>query len=234
MFESLFEAARDGDTQFTVYRRDEATDLEAQFATHRVRIDHRSLPPGGPDPFLVVEEDGEFAGAVGLDRLDLLLEPPVDPPGERADVSEGYRVLFDVLDETVFSAMARRQLLAVSREIEDRAFRVATGTLRVGFQTLSTFESQAGVYRQLAAPTDLDVHVYGLADWSPPEIPGVTYHGVDDADVARHWTLAFDGGGDDRQACALVARERAEGYDGVWTYDPALVRDALADLRGVD
>lgn len=231
MFDSLLADAQRGERQFTVYRAGEETDIEVQFEAYDIDVVHGELPPGGPDPFLVIEEHGEFAGAIALEELEVLLEPPIVRPGDREDVSPGYSVLFDVLDETVFTAMERRQLLAVSREIEDRAYRVGTGTLRVSFQTLSTFESQAPVYRRLAAETDLDIHIYGVDDWTPPEIAGITYHEVAADTLGRYWVLAFDGGSDEMQACGLVAQERTEGYDGVWTDDPEMVGEILRELE---
>lgn len=228
MLDSLLTEVQETDKQVIVYRRGQTTDIETRLATHNVAVTRRELPPGGPDPFLVIEEDDRFAGALGLDHLDGLLEPPIVRPGERDDTSAGYRVLFDALDETVFSAMERRQLLAVSREIEDRAYRVGTGTLHASFQTLSTFRSQAGVYRELVTGTDLDIHVYGIADWTPPEIAGITYHEYGDDAHGRYWVLAFDGGGDSSRACGLVAREHSDRYDGVWTYDSKLVSDIIA------
>lgn len=223
MFDALLAEVDDRDRQFTVYRSGEATAVEDQFAAHNVSVTRQPIPPAGPDPFLVIEEGEEFAGALGLSELEGLLEPPIVRPGERDDVSAGYRVLFDVLDETVFSAMERRQLLAVSREVEDRAYRVGTGTVHVSFQTLSTFRSQADVYRQLASATELDIHIYGIADWSPPDIAGISYHEYDDDTGGRYWALAFDGGHNDSQACGLVAREQTGRYDGFWTDDSDLV-----------
>lgn len=228
---SLLAELQDQDKEFRVYRAGAETDIDTQFATRSVTVTHESLPPGGPDPFVVIEEDGEFAGAIGVTDLQDLLEPPIVRPGEDDDTPAGYEVLFDVLDETVFTALERRQLLAVSREIEDRAMRVGTGTLRVSFQTLSRFKSQAEVYRQLAAETDLEIHIYGVDDWTPPEIPQITYHGLTESPLERYWILAFDGGPDERQACGLVANERTAGYDGVWTYDADLVEKILTTLK---
>lgn len=227
--DSILTGVRERDRQLTVYRSEEESDVPERFATQAVRVEVERLPPGGPEPFVVVEDDGAFVGAIAEQELNWLLEPPIERPGDYDDVSEGYRVLFELLDETVFTALTRRQLLAVSREIEDRAYRVGSGTLVAGFQTLSTFESQLDVYRELATETDLDVHVHGAADWSPPAVPGVTYHG-DDAHV-RHWALAFDGGPDETQACGLVARETDDGYDGFWTDDAAIVGEILAALE---
>lgn len=127
--------------------------------------------------------------------------------------------------------MTRRELLAVSREIEDRAYRVGTGVLRVGFQTAAAFDTQLDAYRHLATETTLEIHVYGVdqSERSLPDIEGITHHGGDDA-IDRYWALAFDGGGDDAQSCGLLAQERSDGYDGFWTNDPAIVEGISAGL----
>jgi hypothetical protein len=228
MLDDLIEAAIEPDTRFTVFRSEE-TDLEARFAGLGVTVDHRPLPPRGPDPFVVIEEAGAFAGAIPLAELERLLEPPLVRPGDREDVSRGYRVLFDVLDGTVFSALSRRQLLAVSREIEDRALRVGSGTLRACFQSLSTFDAQVDVYRLLAENTSLDIHVYGTPDRDPPDIPGVTYHAVGER-LEPFWVVTFDGGPEAAHPCGLLAREADGEYRGFWTDDPEVVADVTAGL----
>jgi len=167
MFDSLFEAVEESSKRFTVYSPDGATDLGAQLASYGVDVTHRSLPPSGPDPFLVVEVDGEFVGAISLTALSTLFAPPIVRPDDIGDLSEGYRAVFETLDNTLFTSMDRGELLAVSREIEDRAYRVGTGTLRASFQSLSAFEPQVEAYRRLGGETDLDVHVHGTADWDP-------------------------------------------------------------------
>ncbi len=227
---SLLDDIKSRTKAFVVYRSDDETAIESQFSSHNVSVDHRELPSAVPAPFLVIEADGSFAGAIALSELEGLLEPPIVRPDADDGVSRGYRVLFDVLDETVFTAMERSQLLAVSREIEDRAFRVGTGTLRVAFQSFSTFEPQVELYRALGTRTDLDIHIHGIADWSPPEIPNVTYHSDTDGTLDRYWILAFDGGGDKTQQCSLFSKAQRDGYDGVWTDDPDLVERVLAEL----
>ena len=135
--------------------------------------------------------------------------------------------MLSVLDDSLFSSLARRQLLATSREIEDRAYRTGRGTLRVGFQDFGRMRAQVPVYERLAAETDLDVHVYARAG-EAPAVPGVTCHGIPSGrdragEIGRFWLLVFDGGGEHNE-CALLAEERApETYYGFWTYDPALV-----------
>jgi hypothetical protein len=228
MFDALFTEVQTPAKRFVVYARGDDGGVSERFAHHDVAVERRALPPGGPDPFLAIERDGEFVGAVGLDALEGLLEPPLVRPGDREEVSEGYRALFEVLDGTVFTGLDRRDLLAVSREIEDRAFRAGRGTLRAAFQRLSAFEAQAEVYRHLAGETDLDVHVYGVADWDPPAIPGVAYHDVDAA-LGCYWVLAFEG----EEHCALVARAEGEEFSGFWTDDAGLAGEVAGKLEEV-
>lgn len=215
--------------RLTVYAPDDETGVDAQFATRNADVEHQRLGSSA-EPFVVVHEGGEFAGAIALSELRELLAPPVGWLGRNDDRPAVYSALFELLEDTVFTALDRRQLLAASREIEDRVRRVGTGTFHAGFQSLSRFRPQADAYRHLAASSDLDIHVYGAADWSPPEIAGVTYHLSEGDPVERFWFLAFDGGGDDSQACALLARERDGGYVGFWTYDPDLVSRITASL----
>lgn len=230
MLGSLVTDRRESDRRFVIYRPEGDQDLGEWFANHGVEVEYRPLPPDGPDPFVAIEADGEFVGALGVAELTWLTEPPIVRPGEREDPSEGYRVLFDLFDETVFTTMERRQLLAVSREIEDRVYRAGTGTFHVSFQTLSTFESQIEPYRRLAADTDVDVHIHGLADWTPPALPGVTYHGYSESALNRYWVLAFDGGDGQAQPCGLVAQEGSDGYSGFWTDDAETAGEILTEL----
>jgi len=225
MFDSLFADIDSQEREFTVYQSGEETEVESQFETHNVAVSQSDLPPEGPEPFLVIEDEKEFAGALPVAELDRLLEPPVVRPGEREDVSKGFGVLFEVLDETVFRSMDRAQLLAVSREIEDRAARVGEGTLRVRFESRSVFEPQTALYRELAAETELDIHVYGIDD---QPLSGVQFHRREGFD--SYWVLAFDGGPDKQQACALLARRQGTQFEGFWTYDPELVDRIMRPL----
>lgn len=231
MFETLIADVEDRRKSFTVYAQDEETDVEEQLATRNVTVERRRLPPCDPNSFVIIRDDDDFAGAVTLEEFQELLSPPIVHPWNRTGLSAGYRALFDLLGETLFTSLDSRQLLAASREIEDRAWRVGRGTLHVGFQSLSTFETQAETYRHLAEATELQIHVYGEPDWDPPAIAGVTFHGASGPDVSQFWSLAFDGGGTSDQACALVARERTDGeYFGFWTYDPDVVADVVTGL----
>jgi len=230
---SLIADLRDREHHCTIYRSGDPPEIERWLTTHGVNIESRSLPPGGPTPFIEIKVNDEVVGIIGVEAVEGLLEPPIVRPDERDGISEGYRVLFEILEKTVITGMSRRELLAVSREIEDRAFRVGEGILRVSFQTLSTFKSQTDVYRTLVTDTDLEIHIYGIEDWTPPAIKGITYHGEEAERFKPYWALAYDGGPDSTQACGLVAKELSDGYTGFWTNDSAIVEEIATRLNTV-
>lgn len=232
MLERYIEEAERRRKRFVVYSRSEV-DLATQFATRNVTVEQRELPASGSEPFVNIYDGETFLGAITLEDLQVLLEPPIDRPHEREELGDAYSALLEVLDGTVFASLDRRQLRATSREFETRALRVGGGTLRVGFQSLSAFEPQTEEYRYLGSQTDLDIHVYGQPDWSPPSIPNVTYHHDTEGVLAPYWFLAFDGGDEEIQQCALVARERDDAYWGFWSYDTPLVGDILETLETV-
>lgn len=229
--DAIIREATDPVKTFTLYRREQQSDLETVLGTLGVSLRQRPLPPNGPEPFVTIKSGDTFVGAISVASLHSLLEPPIKPPGEKKDFSPGYRALFDVLDRTVYTALKRSQLLAVSREIEDRAHRVGTGTLRVGFQRLSAYASRIHVYRELASATTLDIHIYGVEDWEPPEIPGITYQSSAGEAYEEYWVLSFISGKDPSEANGLVAREETDGYRGVWTDDPAVVNEIAKELE---
>ena len=214
----------------TVYSAAGDEGLIDQFATRNATVSHRPLPEGSSG-FVVVCEDGEFVGSIATEGLTRLLSPPLVRPWDETLISEGYRALFEALDETLFASFDRRQLLFTTREIEERAWRVGHGTLSVCFQRSSAMDAQVPVYERFADETDLDIHVYVSDDWSPPEIEGVTAHAEAADEIGTFWLLAFDGGGNDDQACTLLAEERPEGFYGFWSYDPELVTELLAYLK---
>lgn len=230
MLKSVFADIERTDTRFVFYTSAES-DIPSWFTTQNVAVTHQPLTSSAPEPFLSIESGGDVVGTLTLAQLNELLTPPIIGPGNDAFVSEGYTVLFEVLDEAVFTALGREQLLTVSREIEDRAYRVGHGTLRVCFQTFSTFKTQLPVYRYLAEATDLDIHIYAVADWEPPGIDGITYHEVGDTELDLYWLLAFDAGADSGEACGLFAREDGESYTGYWTDDRATIERVSTELQ---
>ena len=227
--ESILENAERHQKSVVYYRR-EPDDFGSQFATRNVDITYRDLPPAGPDPFVVVRDGERFRGAVSADTLREFLRPPIRQPDDLGELSPAYRAVFELLDTTVFASLHRRQLLATSRELEDRAWRVGRGTFHVGFQSVAAFDAQRSLYRQLAEVTDLDIHIPVIPEADTESLRGLplTVHVEADADTGRYWFLVFDGDGDDRQKCALVAEQRGpDEFYGTWTYDPSLVDSAF-------
>ncbi|MFC4246609.1 DICT sensory domain-containing protein [Natribaculum luteum] len=213
-----------------VYSSDD-DDVADGFEVRNASVEHRRLPDGAAGFAVVRGRDG-FAGAIGLGELEEFVEPPIYSPWDEAFLTAEYRTLFELLDDSLFASLDRRQLLAATREIENRAWRVGRGTLRVGFQRLSILETQIDFYARLGAETALDVHVYGRDDWDPLEIPNTTVHAEPGDEIGSFWFLAFDGGDDETQACALLAKERAPGkFSGFWTYDPQIVDEMMTYVR---
>lgn len=234
MFGTLFSAIRDTHKTLIVYTPETIDPaLATRLATQNVTVDHRTLRSINHDGFVVVRNEEQFLGAFSLKELLRFLSPPVRKPWELESLDPAYRAIFDLLDNSVFVSLDRRQLLATSREIEDRVWRVGRGTLHAGFQTIAAFEHQRSIYRQLAETTDVDVHVYVRTDASTDDLDAspVTVHAGSDQAFGQYWFLLFDGGGNEKQKCALVARQdNPETYRGFWTYDPELVDDGISDV----
>jgi len=208
------------------------TDLATQFAGRNVTVESHRLPPDGPEPFVVLRDNETFLGAISEADLQSFLSPSTTPPWRIDEAGDEYHALYTLLDDTVFASLDRRQLLGASREIEDRAYRVGQGRLSVGFQSGSAFEAQRTLYRRLADDTDLDIHVYVVDDLLTDDLGGITVHVEPTPEIGRYWTMAFDGGDDPSQQCALVAKQHDDTYEGVWTYEPRLVERVFEALDG--
>lgn len=192
-----------------------AAELRSHFAAENVAVEFSSAT----NPVTVRLRDGS--------------ETLVEVEGEEARSLTNLTVYSDRLrrhlDEQTFTSYDRSEMLAATREIEDRAWRVGDGSLYAGFQFFSTFEDQLEVYRRLAS-VSLDVHVYAAPDVTPPEGPFET-HRTSDPALTSIWFVAFDGGGTTDQKCALVAQEQGpDRYYGFLTYDPSLVDDVIGEL----
>jgi hypothetical protein len=118
-------------------------------------------------------------------------------------------------------------LIVISRYVEQRAWEAGEGTLRTSFQKLSRIDDERGtrtVYERLTE-TDLDVHLYGQADWRPSRVMDVTMHAGRSADFRDSWFVVYrpsDGGAG---SVALLAIENDDDHwSGFWTFDPDRVR----------
>ena len=236
-FANLVAAVEERRHTVTVYAPAIPDALVSLFDTRHVTVDHEFLPAGAAEPFLTVTAGDRYVGSVDLPALYDFTHPMIHEVGSPDLVEAAYRRLTSLLPDTVFSSLDRRQLLATSREIEDRAWRVGTGRVDAGFQQLSKLRAQTDVYTALV-DRGLDVHLYGRLDGrASPAVPGATFH-TDGAEMGEVWFMAYDGGRTPGQACGLVAVEREPGtFRGFWTYDPDVVArifDAAARFPPTD
>ena len=227
----IIAAAEAGATHLRVCTAEEIGELTDRFGTRNVTVEHTTLPREAGEGFVVVTRDDEFVGAVGVAALRTLLAPPARSLGTEGD--EAFQALLGLLDDTVFTSLDRRQLLATSREIEDRAWRLGRGRLYAGFQSFSAMRDQVEVYERLASKAGLEVHVFGEPDWEPPAMEGVIRHATADPEITRVWFVVYDGA-DSLDDCALLAEERSPGqFHGFWTYEPDRVREIVAEVERV-
>jgi hypothetical protein len=226
-FEELLESVDERRRTVTVYAPALPDAVECLFDTRHVRLEHEFLPRGGGEPFLTVVDGDQYIGSLDLPAVYDFGHPKIHEIGSPEFVEAAYRKLTSLLPDTVFSSLDRRQLLATSREIEDRAWRIGAGRLDVGFQALSKLRAQADVYEALV-DRGLDIHLYGAPDWRPQFFDDVSVH-TDGDELGEVWFMAYDGGADPGQACGLVAVERSPGsFEGFWTYDPETVARIFA------
>ncbi|MDG5777793.1 DICT sensory domain-containing protein [Haloarculaceae archaeon H-GB2-1] len=165
------------------------------------------------DAFLMVNSDLYRTGTRTLDEFDA---PAV----------------LTELDDTVFSlrgfpASTKEKLLLIliSRYIEKQALDADTGTLRSSFQKLSRLNDEAGtreIYERLGG-SSVDVHVYGIGDWTPSDAPYAIHTGEED-EYRHTWFVVHDPGRESAPHAALVAYETEPNvWKGMWTHRPALV-----------
>ena len=212
----------------TVFNADQedAEALREHFADRNVRIVEERTA-AGPEAFAVLARDEEFVTAVTVDEL--LPRPGGVGDGESGDggsgvrssedgASSGGRVgepVLDHLDETMFTSYSRADMVAASREIEDRAWRVGNGELHAGFQTLDVLTGEADTYDLLGEKERLDVHAYAADEGNAPDVEHYTVHVGETAEIRETWFVAYDGGGyDDASArCSPRNARRASSTD---------------------
>lgn len=169
-----------------------------------------------------VTVDAFYEGDIDLgDQDDVDLNEPTTSP---ATYSEP---VLDHLEETLFTSYSIKQMFMASREIEDRAWRVGSGELHAGFQTVEVLTGQTETYDRLGTQSDLSIHAYAAPvseTTTIPESEGFSLHVERNDEIKQTWFVVYDGDGVDENKCALLAEERGEEeYYGFWTYDPKTV-----------
>ncbi|WP_262178490.1 DICT sensory domain-containing protein [Haloarcula laminariae] len=212
----------------TVFNADASVveDLRDRFADRNVSVVSETTGSGRPGEFLTLSDGDGVYTATDIDSF-------YDSLDDRDSVLGGDDAagLLDYLDETLFTSWSIGRMVAASREIEDRAWRVGEGALHAGFQTLSTLQGERDLYERLG-DSAVDVHAYAVPDIDPPAHSTFRLHLDRSEEIARSWFVVFDDGASDdatTQKCALLAEERdPREFYGFWTYDPATV-DYIVD-----
>jgi DICT domain-containing protein len=218
----LITGVEDHEKTLSVFNADAAAvqTLRQQFSDRNLTVTEAKTDSGKPASFAVLAADGAFVTAAAVDEV-IAPAAGTDPAFDE----EAYSPILDHLDETMFTAYDVGQMVAASREIEDRAWRIGAGTLYSGFQRLSILADQLDVYERLAAKAELDVHAYAAPDVDVPDHDSDLAIHVERADeIERSWFVVYDGAGIDVNKCGLLAEEREErSFYGFWTYDPSTV-----------
>ncbi|ESP88613.1 DICT sensory domain-containing protein [Candidatus Halobonum tyrrellensis] len=206
------------------------TDLREYFASQQVRIEvGESDSDLSGYAVLSDEDDHAVLAAVDLRDLEGAAEATAGVGEPRT-----FSGLLEHLDDTTFTSYDTEQMLAATREMEDRAWRKGTGELHAGFQRVGALRQQKAVYEDLAKKR-LDIHAYCTPAADVPSVEGVTVHQADTPEIRSSWFVVFDGDGDPNDACALLAEDRGDGerreFYGFWTYDPSIVQRVLDHLR---
>lgn len=202
--------------------------LRTTLSDRNVEIRSETTESGRPRNSAVLEMDGIVLATIDIESLESLLETTdTDRLGFDTD---DYDDVLRHLRETTFTSYDRGQMLEATREIEDRAFRVGHGALHAGFQTTDRLADQRERYEELV-DRGLAVTVYATPGDDPVTVPGATVSTPETDEIATHWFVAFDGGGEPTQKSALLAEQRSDGFYGCWTYDPDVVDWILTHLR---
>jgi len=184
---------------------------------------------------VLLERDGEPVAESALDDVGdavLFVNSDVYISGSRdLDEVETPAVITGLADvpfrATGYPSTRKEKflLIEISRFIEARADDEGAGRLHSGFQQLSRIDDEKGtraVYETLAA-TDVDVHVYGIGDWTPS---GSLSAHSNHPDLEEVWFVVFVPPEDSEAEHAALAcvEDEADHWRGFWTFDPERVR----------
>lgn len=218
------------------------------FATGQDNVDvwETETPCGKPENTVLLENDERTVAVSTLEAIRdslLLVNSDIYVTGTRSiDEIDTPDVVARMDDIRMFARDypdPRKQkmlLVEISRYIEQRAWRTGEGELYSGFQRLGRIDDESGTreaYERLRA-TDLDVHVYGLLDWDPPDEMGLVAHGIEAAEIRDSWFVVFDPPRDEERKVALVAVKPEPGkkrWEAFWTHDDDRVDRILTYLQ---
>ncbi|ELZ66143.1 hypothetical protein C457_15245 [Haloferax prahovense DSM 18310] len=242
--------------------------LETTFADQPVGVDELSDDAHGDDVVVLTEQTPEGREVVATSPLEEVMNAVLLVNSDLYKTGQANLAEFELpsvlmrLDDVPFSLRGYPEsdkekllLVAISRYIERHAWRAGDGRLRSSFQRLSRIEDERGtraVYQKVAS-TDVQTHIYGIPDWTPPFNSKLMSHGGYTDDFCDSWFVVYtppDGGldgttgtggaadgekaGDERSIdgvapghpVALLALEtEPKRWEGYWTFRPSLVAD---------
>jgi len=213
----------------SLYNVDASTEtldpVREYFEPQLVTLRRAGTDGGVPRNFAVLHDGATFLAAAAIDDVARAVGSRTGVHTRPVDGE--FPAILEHVDNTTFVEYGKRRMIIASREIETNAYRGGEGTLHAGFQRLSRLRPQWDAYAKLAA-RGLDVSVYGVPDWRPPDA-ALSFRGAESEEIANSWFVVYDGAGDDRDKCALVASEVGDNvYSGFWTYRADIV-DAVLD-----
>jgi hypothetical protein len=210
-----------------------ASETKAQFSTRNVQVTSHQLPSAVEDGYILIRDDNDdFQGALGIDTLQAIISPEIHPPWALSDSEVDLTELFNFLNNLIFSSYNRRQLLAIAREIEERAWRTNAGTLYTGFQNSTAFTAQTPVYNRFARERNIAIQIFIENEWET-ELAD-TIEVVSDAgdEIGQFWFVIFDGAGSELEQCGMLAKQNdPDHYFGFWTHDPDLITEIISYLH---
>jgi len=165
---------------------------------------------------LTVNSDIYVTGSRGVEEVDV------------PDVIEGLTEIPFQLRGYPESNKEKLLLITISRYIEQLALENGGGKHRASFQRLSRLNDEQGTraaYERLAE-SEVDTHLYGMPDWTPPPEFDVTIHGGWDQEFRESWFVVHVPDEESSRHAGLVALESEHAlWHGFWTYDPATVQE---------
>lgn len=220
--------------------------LENLFEEQPVAVEEESVADYNDDTVLLVDNEtgtvietsplAALEDAILLVNSDLFMTGTIDLDATSVpDVIDGLADHRFSLRGYPASNKEKLLLILISRRIEQMAYEHGSGTLRSSFQRLSRIADEKGTQRvyERVGELDVDVHVYGVPNWTPSSEFPVTMHGGYTDDFKQSWFVVFTPPpGVDAEGAALLAIEQESGtWDGFWTYQQSLVDDIAEYIR---
>jgi len=211
--------------------------VETLFADQPVDVEEAELAACETDAVILLR-DGDVVATSSLGELEdtiLFVNSDLYVTGARSLGEIEVPDVISRLENTPFrlrgypeSDTEKLPLILLSRIIEQRAYESESGRLRTSFQRLSRIKDERGtrnVYSRLS-DTDVDVHVYGVPDWIPPETFSGTIHAGYGDEFQNGWFVVYHAPEDREGSAALVAyQDRPNEWSSEWTFDESRVQE---------